>query len=1039
MIYSRKYIGVLIRIFFVAFLLLSLYKADAVNQRQLDSTYNHLIYLVDHHSTETIIDLTLVDISNSLIGNDLPFAINYLKKCLVVVKNAKLSSSVSSCYYLLGWHYARHKMFDLALESYLISYRILVEAGNESAVGFILMDIGNVYYALSNYEVASSFYKRSLVVFEKEGNAMGLATTLNNLGLIRQEKKQYDSAYYYYNKALLIRKTDPGLRKQKYLTAHSISYIACVYLDEKQYPRAINAFEEAFSYLKADTGADTRQEKVLLMASCYISMGKCYQQMGEDPMMFRCFSRADSIATVLKDNKTITEVYKALTEYYINNKDFESARKEAEKLYHGSVGLELLESKAEGAFYLSVALINDKIHSFGVSRNLAEIDAALDAVNYEKESENMQSRARLQRIEILSLIIFLLLISLFYLGNYYIKQRNIKRLNELSNSTFEGIFIHEKGKVLDCNEKVVEMLGIPRADIVGQQVYKFMPEEYFTRVQRVIESPKTEIYTIELVRSDGSRFYAEVLSKPMEYLGRTGRVAAVRDVSESVTASEKLKLSEERYRFLAENMADVLCQLDPDLKVTYISPSVVKLIGIEPHKVLNNSLLAFVKPDDRERAKQELEKMLASFQHNPETDNQVVELLFSHPSGKDIWAEFLVTPVFDAKKHVSLYQGVIRNITKRKVLEFELKEQQRYVATLLSNLPGMVYRCRNDRDWTMEFASEGTLELTGYLPEDFIHNRKLTFNDIVDPASRDYLWEKWQRILPMHEVFEDEYKITTADGKMKWVWERGRGIYGPDGEVLSLEGFITDITAKKEDEQKLLEKNAELEEANATRNKFFSIIGHDLKNPLHAIMGFSELLSDEYDNFTDEDRKRFIHNIKDVGDGLQKLLQNLLDWARIQVGHMEFQPENTYISLMMKESMNMLNEQAVAKNITIRSEIPPQITANVDRNMVQVIIRNLISNGIKFSNPGQTVVVKVSKVNQQLIISVKDEGVGISSQDLDKLFSVGDKFRREGTMQEKGTGLGLILCKEFVEIHKGKIWVESEDGKGCTFYVSLPT
>ena len=159
-------------------------------------------------------------------------------------------------------------------------------------------------------------------------------------------------------------------------------------------------------------------------------------------------------------------------------------------------------------------------------------------------------------------------------------------------------------------------------------------------------------------------------------------------------------------------------------------------------------------------------------------------------------------PIF-THNNITGFRGVIVDISDRMKVENELRERERILSTLISNLPGFVYRCKNDRAWTMEFISEGCRDLTGYSPEDFIGNQNLSFNDIIDPDYREHLWKKWQQTLENKEVFEEEYKIITRSGETRWVWERGRGIYSEDNTLLFLEGFITDISWRRNIEEML--------------------------------------------------------------------------------------------------------------------------------------------------------------------------------------------------------------------------------------------
>ncbi|RPJ15480.1 MAG: PAS domain S-box protein, partial [Desulfobacteraceae bacterium] len=171
--------------------------------------------------------------------------------------------------------------------------------------------------------------------------------------------------------------------------------------------------------------------------------------------------------------------------------------------------------------------------------------------------------------------------------------------------------------------------------------------------------------------------------------------------------------------------------------------------------------------------------------------------------GSKCFVETGVSLLMDSNNVKTGFSGIARDVTERKRAEEALKDRERTLATLIGNLPGFVYRCANDRDWTMEFISNGCLDITGYRPDEFIGNKTVCYNEIVQPDFREPLWAKWQDLLERKATFEDEYPIITRDGETRWVWERGTGIYSADGQLLFLEGFITDITKRKKSDTEL--------------------------------------------------------------------------------------------------------------------------------------------------------------------------------------------------------------------------------------------
>ncbi len=247
-----------------------------------------------------------------------------------------------------------------------------------------------------------------------------------------------------------------------------------------------------------------------------------------------------------------------------------------------------------------------------------------------------------------------------------------------------------------------------------------------------------------------------------------------------------------------------------------------------------------------------------------------------------------------------------------------------------------------------------------------------------------------------------------------------------------------DIEEKKKVEEDLRLLNEQLAQSNASKDKFFSIVAHDLKAPFQGLLGYSNILLEEYSSLTKAELKEYAVSINDITKNIFNLVENLLSWARSQLGRMDFQPITINIKETILKIINVLSHNAIKKNIQLDYDVDDKILVNADEKMLHSIISNLINNAIKFTRDGGFVKVTARLINDFVEVTVQDNGIGISPEDQSKLFRIDTSFRREGTAAEEGTGLGLILCKELIERHNGKIWLESEEGKGATFYFTLP-
>lgn len=234
-------------------------------------------------------------------------------------------------------------------------------------------------------------------------------------------------------------------------------------------------------------------------------------------------------------------------------------------------------------------------------------------------------------------------------------------------------------------------------------------------------------------------------------------------------------------------------------------------------------------------------------------------------------------------------------------------------------------------------------------------------------------------------------------------------------------------------------KNNDLTQINATKDKFFSIIGHDLKSPFNSIIGFSDILIKKTNEKNYEDVDNYAKIIHDSSARAMNLLSNLLEWSRTQTGRLEVNPELFGFVNVINEVKEILNEAAHQKSIAIENEIQSNTLVFADREMISTVLRNLISNAIKFTQIGGKITISEKYNKNEFTVIITDTGVGISKERIPKLFIVGDSNSTLGTKNEKGTGLGLILCKEFIEMNNGEIWIESTVGIGSTFSFILPT
>ncbi len=314
---------------------------------------------------------------------------------------------------------------------------------------------------------------------------------------------------------------------------------------------------------------------------------------------------------------------------------------------------------------------------------------------------------------------------------------------------------------------------------------------------------------------------------------------------------------------------------------------------------------------------------------------------------------------------------------------------------------------------------------------------KTDFDLFTDEHARQ-AFDDEQAIIRTGQSISKEEKETHLDGAVTWASTSKMPLRDTHGNIVGTFGISKDITRIKTVEQELRQTQKKLVEANAAKDMFFSIIAHDLKNPFNSLIGLSDLMIGDFDEMDDDEKMEMLQSIHGISESTYNLLENLLDWSRLQSGAMEVDPEQLSPAEIATDVISLLEGQALAKKITIRNTIDPEISLFADKNMVRTILRNLVSNAVKFTYPGGHVLIKAAAATGYTLLKVKDNGIGISAENIAKLFRLSQMVKTYGTADESGTGLGLILCHDFARKNHGNISVESTPGSGSTFSVKLP-
>lgn len=614
-------------------------------------------------------------------------------------------------------------------------------------------------------------------------------------------------------------------------------------------------------------------------------------------------------------------------------------------------------------------------------------------------------------------------------GSFRISEEDYQNLFE-RHPAINLIIDPETCDIINANKAASEYYGWTCEELRKmkiQQINIMPPEEIKVNMLETKNQNKFH-FEFRHKRADGSIRNVEVFSANIKIEGRNYLYSIVFDITERKQIEDALEESENRLT-RAEQIAKV-----GNWKLMVDTGEIISSIGAQSIYGVDKDTLSL-----------EYVQKLSLPEYRPLLDNALHDLINKNIPYN---IEFKIQRLSDGKKvdihSIADYDrenkivfGIIQDISEHKRDKEEISESEHKFKDLyelnqkiihVSSLG--IFACRADGPCVI--ANEAVARISGSTVENML---KLNYYNL-ETWKLNGLYEKVKLCLEMDCEQRLEINLTTSFGKeacLNFIITpfKSKGI----SHFLML---IDDITARRKSDEEIKYKNEQLLKLNSEKDKFFSIIAHDLKSPFQGLIGYSQILSEEFETLTEEEKKDSIKSIFDLSKNTFDLLDNLLVWSRIQTGKMIYDPDRFNIFKELLPTIELLIHVAKKKDINIDFIIDKRIIVLADKNMLSTVVRNLISNAIKFTNPGGRIIVSAERVNKYLEISISDNGVGIQERVIDNLFKIDQNVSTNGTAQEEGTGLGLILCKEMIQMHGGKIWVESKVGKGSKFTFSIP-
>lgn len=724
--------------------------------------------------------------------------------------------------------------------------------------------------------------------------------------------------------------------------------------------------------------------------------------------------------------------------------------------------------------------------------------------------------------------------------------------------------LDEDDRIKGTNSAFKQLFGYNEDELAERRINEVIVPDFLSKegedATKKVTVGKEIRFETKRRRKDGLLLDVSVTGKPIQLPSGEKMVFGIyQDISENLLIKKAILDEKAYFQGLFEIIPFGIVLLYGDGEVVDCNSGFETLFGFSKKEMLGRDKIKLIYPEGYDEEGKKYRDLVEKGK------SVYFETVRKRKDGNLMQVAVTARPLKRPDGEVFVF-AIYQDITDRKKAEEALKESEMQLSNLIGNLPGMVYRCKLDKDYTMTFVSEGSTKIFGYTPKKFTDKKKpVSFNEMILPHYREAIWNKWQQVIAKNDTFEHEYQIADTQGVIKWVWERGRGVSDAEGNLQYLEGYIEDITDRKnaglelaqerelmqalmdnipdtiyfkdresrfirinfaqahllglskpedafgkndsdffnkehaqmsfEQEQELMEtgislinqqehiqtaqgwmwftatkvpmydgtgqifglvgvsrditeiKNMEhllrdnelkLRKTNAEKDKLFSVIAHDLRGPFNSFLMLTEIFNDDTLEISMDEMKSLLNTMHKSASALVDLLENLLNWSRVQRGLAAVEQSVIPVREMLQKSVDYFDTHVSMKMLKINIFSVDGHSVLADPSMLSSVIRNLVSNAVKFTPEGGEIKLSSeSTKSNSIIIRIKDSGIGIPETMKKSIFSMENKGR-QGTNNEPSSGLGLLLVKEFVEINQGHIWFESADGKGTEFFLELP-
>jgi PAS domain S-box-containing protein len=619
-------------------------------------------------------------------------------------------------------------------------------------------------------------------------------------------------------------------------------------------------------------------------------------------------------------------------------------------------------------------------------------------------------------------------------GSLHKSEVRYRRLHESMTDCF--VQVEMSGKIVDYNQQYLDLLGYTKKEIMTLKYNDITPKHWHEFEKNIVKnqiltSGHSAVYEKEYIKKDGTVFPVELRTFLLfdEQGNPSGMWAIVRDITKRKQQEKALRESEENYRNIYDNALEGIFKSSLEGKVLSVNNAMAAILGYDsPEEFINtvndaaNQL--WINPEDRFRWTSMLES------------NNILlgyEAKWKRKDGRIIWVSFNARLVRDNSGNKLYYEGFVIDITERKQVDEKIRaSEDKYRELIETTDTGYVIL---DESGIILDANRKYIDLTGHDSLDEVLNHNVlewtseNYKTINEKAVKECMDNGFIRNLEIEYVKKDGVTIPVEINATVIKTE-------PGIQILSL---CRDITKRKTAENKIRKSESDLRKLNSEKDKFFSIIAHDLRSPLSGFQMITEILAKNIKSMSLKELERISNKLNKSVTSLNQLLNNLLSWSLLQRGLSGFSPVNISLTEVITECIEEENIMLTNKNICLENSVCSDIQVFADEKMLESIVRNILTNAIKFTNKnGKIKISAMKKPDDMVEVCIEDSGIGMDEELVNRLFHIDTKVKREGTENEPSSGLGFLLCKEFIEKNGGTIRVESEVEKGSSIYFTLP-